>query len=420
MFYDILVFLLIILVITLSSFFASAETALTAVSRARLHQQSKQGNYRAQLIVRLQSRMEQVIGTVLAGNNALNTFATAIAAGLFTSWWGAKGAVISGCVMSFVVILFAEILPKVYAFQYPEKVAFFVAPFLDRMVNIFSPFTRLLNTVARAIFKMVGTKIQTENVEGAEEELRGAIALHVRRGQLARSHVITEEKAMLNGILDLHAITVEEIMVHRKNIVMLPDTATMADIQELARTSPHTRFPVYHEDPENIIGVFNMRDLWGQTPETFTIKEWVRVPWFIPNTRLLSDQLQAFREKKLHMALVVDEYGALEGVVTLLDILEEIVGDIMDEQEEEFVEVTSDINGEVEVAGETTLRDLNRQFGWTLDDEEAATVAGLMLHLGKIPEVDDEYRAQGFLFRVVDTDGPQVTRVRIIPARMDE
>lgn len=410
-----LLFLFVFGLIACSAFFSASETALTAVSRARLHQQSKQGNRRAQIIEKLQTRIEQVIAALLLANIALNTIATTLATSVFMSLLGEQGIVVASVVMTLAVLLFAEILPKVYAFHYPEHVAFAMAPMLEVMVRILSPLTRFLHAIVHYILKIFGNRSAKSSLDSTEEELRGAISLHVR-ATAAKPQVLAEEKAMLNSILDLHTLTVEEIMVHRKNCMMLKDSSTLQDVQDAVQRTQHTRFPVYHGNPENIVGILNVRDLWGQEPRDFKLTEWVRPPWFIPSTMLLSDQLQAFRAGKNHMALVVDEYGALQGLVTLKDILEEIVGEIIDEDEMSGQNFYHHVDGHVVVAGDATLRDLNRQFGWHLDDENATTIAGLMLHLGeKIPETGAEFHAYDLTLKVLEKEGPHITRVQITP-----
>ncbi|MBT3765760.1 MAG: HlyC/CorC family transporter [Rhodospirillaceae bacterium] len=409
---------IIVLLIILSAFFSGSETALTAASQPLMHQLEQGGNKRASLVNRLLTKKERLIGSILLGNNLVNILATALATSLFFTIFGEVGVVYATIAMTFVVLIFAEILPKTYAFNAANRSALLIAPIINALVFVLSPITRSINFILRGIFKAFGADLNTDEALGSTAQLlRGAIALHE-----GEEEIVAHERAMLSSVLDLAEVEVGEIMIHRRDVAMIDLAKNPGSIVTEALESPYTRLPIWQDQPENIIGVLHakalLREVWSPTVavDQLNIKDIATDPWFIPETTTLLDQLQAFRDRREHIAMVVDEYGSFMGVVTLEDILEEIVGDISDEHDISVTGVHTQPDGSFVIRGDVTIRDLNRQFGWLLPDEEAATLAGLVLHESRrIPDVGQAFNFHDFRFEILRRKGHQITSVRVTP-----
>lgn len=404
--------------LVLSGFFSGSETALTAASRARMHTLEQQGDGRARLVNRLWHRKERLIGAILLGNNAVNILASAIATSVLIRLVGEAAIAYATIGMTLLVLVFAEVLPKTYALMAADKVALFVAPVMRVVVTAFNPVVRLVNGIVAGTLWLVGQPVKIAyGSEEWEEELRGAIELHKGPGEEVR-----HEREMLRSILDLADVEVSEIMTHRRNLTTINAAQPTQRIVEEVLASPHTRIPLYQDAPDNIVGVLHTKALFRAVQaaegkiEELDIAAIAAKPWFIPDSTDLLSQLHAFRQRQEHFALVVDEYGELLGIVTLEDILEEIVGDISDEHdiEVEGVEVLKD--GAAIVNGWVTLRDLNRKCDWRLPDEDASTVAGLVLHESRrIPEVGTTFAFHGFRFEILGRQRNQLTLIKVTP-----
>ncbi|MHC8495083.1 HlyC/CorC family transporter [Thalassospira sp. SM2505] len=407
--------IVIFFLLMLSAFFSGSETALTAASRPVMHHKEQDGDQRAGIVNRLRQYQERLLGAILLGNNMVNILASALATSVMIELFGENGVVYATAVMTALVLIFSEILPKTYALQHADTMALRVARPMSILVVIFAPVTQSIQVIVQATLRLFGSG------EGpgldSERELRGAIELHADDVVVGNHHA---ERTMLHGVLDLEDVGVWEIMVHRRKVQMIDITRPMEEILDTVLASPHTRIPIYEEDPDNIVGVLHAREVLkaivrGAKPANAAdVRALSAEPWFIPDSTTLADQLKAFKERHEHFAIVVDEYGAFEGVVSLEDILEEIVGDIADETDVEVVGVQPQADGSVIVRGDVTIRDLNRRFGWRLPDEEAATVAGLLLYeTRRIPDVGQQFRFHGFEFEILRRIRNQITRVRM-------
>jgi Mg2+/Co2+ transporter CorB len=417
---DLYISLLSILgLLILSGFFSGSETAMTAASAARMHELERQGNGRAVSVNLLLAAKERMIGTILLGNNLVNILASALATSLFIDWVGEHAVVYATLSMTLLVLIFAEVLPKTYAINHADRMALAVAPVMRAIVMMLSPFVRAIQVIVTACLGMAGIRIQEGLFPGtSEEELRGAINLH-QEGEAAE---IEDERAMLHSILDLGDIEVGDIMTHRSNVVMLDLNQKPETLVGDVLASPHTRLPVYRGDPDDIRGVIHAKDLLRAVQEAkgdvskVKPREIATDPWFIPESTTLLDQLRAFRSRHEHFAVVVDEYGALMGIVTLEDILEEIVGDIADEHDIKTAGIRKEASGAYIVDGALTIRDLNRELGWNLPDTDATTVAGIVMHEARrIPEVGQTYHFHGYRFEILRKKQHRVTALRIAP-----
>jgi len=407
----------IIFLLALSGFFSSSETALTAASRARMHQLEQDGNHQATRVNRLITDRESLIGTVLLGNNLVNILASVIMTQLVTTLFGQSGMslVIATAVMTLLVLVFAEVLPKTYAITRPDNLAMTVSRPIGILVKLLGWIVSAIQIVVNFTLRLFGVK--PHEGPSADEEIRGAISLHASEGSMneADSH-------RLFGALDLKDLDVSEVMIHRKNITMLDIEMSTREIVMKALSSAHTRIPFYRGEREEIVGILHAKDLLRAVAphrddlDDLVLEDLYREPWFIPETTPVLDQLDAFMTKRNHFALVVDEYGALQGLITLEDILEEIVGDIRDEHDVAVQGVRSQTDGSANVDGWVTIRDLNRALGWSLPDDEAVTVAGLVIHEAQtIPEVGQRFSFHGYRFDVLRRNRNQITGLSVKP-----
>ena len=398
----------IVLLLILSAFFSGSETALTAASRAKLRTQADKGSAGASRALAVTEDNERLIGSVLLGNNIVNILSASLATALFTTLFGQQGVAIATLVMTALVLVFAEVLPKTYAITNPESAASRVAPAIAIVIRVFDT-------------------DPDSNIMSAHEEIMGAIALGHTEGNVEK-----EDRDRLLGALDLADRFVEEIMLHRSGIEMVNVDSAPAAILDQSLASRHTRLPVYRDEPENIIGVLHSKDLLraidrlvrGQdggidAVERLDVTQVMMEPYFIPETTTLDDQMRQFLRRHTHFALVVDEYGALQGLITLEDILEEIVGEITDEYDHpEEPELLPEADGSYLIDGAMTIRDLNRATDWGLPDDEANTVAGLVIHEAQtIPTKGQVFSFHGFRFEVASREANRITMLRIRPLR---
>jgi len=406
--------------LALSALFSAAETALTGASRARMHQLERDGDRAAGRVNELLSDQETMIGAVLLGNNLINILASALATQVITGQikgpWGVAAA--TG-VMTVLVLVFAEVLPKTLAILRSDDVARALSGPALLIVRVFGPIIFTIQYVVRRTLKLFGVRLGMEmDVLAAHEEIRGAVEYHHAEGL-----VETGDRWMLGGVLDLAEMDVSEVMVHRKAIATIDADQSPRDILTEALASGHSRLPLYREEPENIVGVLHNKDLLQAIAdadgriEAVDMAAIIREPWFVPETTSLKDQLAAFLKRRAHFALVVDEYGALQGLLTLEDILEEIVGEIEDEHDVVVPGVTPAADGSVNVDGSVTIRDLNRALNWDLPDDEAVTVAGLLIHEARrIPEAGQTFTFHRHRFTVLERKVNRITRLQIWPA----
>lgn len=412
-FYSLTIFLFLLI----SAFFSAAETALTAVSRARIYQLVMDGNKRAQIVSRLRKEKEAMIGTVLLGNNAVNIAASAIATTLSVKLFGDEnGLLIVTVIMTLLVVIFSEVLPKTYAIQNSEPVSLAFAPALSLLVKIFKPITYTIQIIIRYILRLFGIDItKTNSLISSMDVIRGTIELHHREGKM-----IKQDRDMLGSILDLNDIGVESIMVHRTEVETLNADLSADELIKAAISTMHSRIPMWRGEPDNIIGVLHVKNLIKIMREqkgaltSEAILSICNKPWFIPETTVLRDQLIAFRGKRQHFAFVVDEYGSWQGIVTLEDIIEEIVGDIEDEHDEIGNDIQKLDESTYIIDGNVAVRDLNRKLSWNLPDEDAATIAGLLIHEAEnIPAVGESYSFYGFDCTVIEKTALQITKVKM-------
>lgn len=414
----------ILILLVLSAFFSGSETALTAASRGKLRSTAGKGSKGAERALKVTEDSERLIGSILLGNNVVNILATSLATAVLTQLFGQNGIAAATLIMTLLVLIFAEVLPKTLAITYPEAVASRVAQPIGIIVLVFSPIVSAVRYLVRGVLYLFGVRTDPDsNILAVREEIAGALQLGHSEGIVEK-----EDRDRILGALDLNERAVEEIMLHRSGIEMVDAALPPQDILAQILTSPFTRLPLYSDEPENIVGMIHSKDLLramhkllaggeenAQGLAAFDVMKVAMPAYFVPETTTLDDQMRNFLKRKTHFALVVDEYGALQGLITLEDILEEIVGEIADEfddHEENQIAATAD--GAYIVDGVMTIRDLNRAHDWNLPDDEANTVAGLVIHEAQMIPVEGQvFSFHGFRFEVLNKEENRLATLKI-------
>ncbi|WP_374632744.1 HlyC/CorC family transporter [Ferrovibrio sp.] len=407
----------IILLLLLSALFSMSETGMTASSEARIGFLANQGNKSAKRVQKLLAQRDKLISSILLGNNAVNILASSLATSALIGLFGDVGVAYATVAMTILVLIFGEVMPKTYAINRPERVAVLLAPFIYRFVRLLAPLVNVVQMICVLALRAFGVRISRDTSMTASEEIRSTLQLHAESGAMVK-----HERDMLGSILDLDEVPVGDVMVHRRSMEMLDADLPPDEFVRQVLASSHTRIPVWRGEPENVVGVLHAKDLLRALsacefkPEKLDLGQLLQTPWFVPDTTTLREQLNAFRQRRAHFALVVDEYGAIMGLVTLEDILEEIVGDIRDEHDPAQRGLRLQPDGSLLVDGATTIRDLNRQFDWHLPDDDATTIAGLVLHEAQVvPEPGQVFVFHDFRFEVLRRQGNRITHLRMTP-----
>jgi Mg2+/Co2+ transporter CorB len=401
-----------------AAFFAGAETALTAASRARMHALEMAGDTRAKLVMRLIGMRGRLISAMLLGGQFVTIGSSAIATSVLLDLYGDHGVWAATIIMTALIVVFGEVMPKTIAIAYPDRVSLLIAPLVLFFVTVFGPIVSAVEALVRVALRLCGVSlVKLDPGVSSHEELMGAVDILHREGEVER-----DERDMFGGLLELSEIPVSDVMVHRTKMRVIDAELPPDELVREVIASPYTRMPLWRGEPDNIVGVLHAKDLLrayvaaGGNASKLNIADLTLEPWFIPESTTLRDQLQAFLGRKTHSALVVDEYGVVQGLVTLEDIIEEIVGDIRDEHDVAVQGVRKQRDGSVVVDGLATIRDLNRAMGWNLPDDEAATVAGLVIHEARsIPEPRQTFSFHGFRFEVLRKQRNRIAALRITP-----
>jgi Mg2+/Co2+ transporter CorB len=415
---DLWAIVVVALSLLLSAFFAAGETALTATSKARMTTLERQGNAAAQCVNTLLGSRERLIGAMLIGNNVVNIGASALTTTIFVSLFGDAGVIYATGVMSVLIVVFAEVLPKTIAVMRPDRTALLLARPIRITVALLGPILTAIEAFTRTLLRIFGMRIgENQPILSATDELRGTVDLLEEEGA-----VVKDDADMFGGLLDLSVLEVSDVMVHRTNMHIINGGLPPAEIFHEVLASANTRLPIWRDSPENIVGIVHAKDVLralataGGDPSKLDFAEIAVDPWFVPDTTSLVDQLKAFRTRKAHVALVVDEYGEVMGLVTLEDILEEIVGDISDEHDVQVQGLRPQANGAIVVDGSVPIRDVNRRMDWQLPDDDATTVAGLVIHEAQtIPEPGQAFTFHGYRFEVIRKNRNRLTQLRVTP-----
>ena len=416
---DILTAILIVaFCIFLSAFFSGSETALTAASHARMHTLEKEGDKRAAAVMRLLRQRNRMIAALLLGSTLGNIGSSAFTTSVLVVIAGDNGAVYATILMTALLLVFAEVLPKTFAINHPDTFSLRVAKFIEPFVSIFGPLLAAVEFIVRSVLRLVGVELSHDRTMlSPYEELKGAVDILHEEGNVERA-----ARDMFGGVLDLQVLHVSDVMIHRTKMRTIDADLSPVQIVREVLSSPFTRMPLWRTQSDNFVGVLHSKDLLraldaaGGEAEKIIIDDVMSEPWFVPEATTLEDQLEAFLKRKTHFALVVDEFGEVMGLVTLEDILEEIVGDIRDEHDLAVQGVRPQLDGSVLIDGAVPVRDLNRVMAWNLPDEEATTIAGLVIHeVGAIPEAGQVFTFHGYRFEVMRKIRNRVTALKVTP-----
>ena len=409
---SIFLLLLLIILVILSGFLSGSETAITATSKARILYKKKKGSKRAGYVLELLDKKDNVISTLLLSNNLVNILASSLATAFFYDIFGVEGIFYATLIMTVVIVIFAEVLPKTYALNRPNRTALLISPIIYYLNKILFIFVFVINLIVRIIFRKNDNDITNNDLQ-SEEELKGVIDLYK-----TSNPDYEQEKDMLQSILQLNDIAVEEIFTHRKNIYSIDSSLNTNEIINKINNSRYTRIPFWKDNPENIIGLLNVRtlniDLKNHNESKEIIFDKISNPWFIPETTNLLEQLVEFKKRKEHLAFVVDEFGELLGLITLEDIIEEIVGEIVDEIDIPENDFKENNYGKIIINGEKNIRDLYKSFDLDPPEVESSTIAGYILDMSKkIPSYGESFKDNNFNFKILSHSKKQISKVEI-------
>ncbi len=403
--------IIIVFLIICSAFFSSSETALTAVSEARINELVNKGNKKAKLIEKILKNRDKMIGTILIGNNFVNIIASVYATSFAIQYFTDIPLIIITIILTIILVIFAEMIPKTYALKNADEIALIVSPLINLIIIIFTPLTFLTEKFSKLV---TGPDYASE--EAKTEELKGMIRLHA--GKETRA---IERGKIMSSMIDIEDVNIEEVMTHRGVVTMIDINLSATKIYKIVGESPYTRIPVFSGTQDNIIGILHAKELFRflqrnnfKDTKLFDLKNILIDPYFAPETTPILDQLEIFRGRKEHFAIVVNEYGDFRGIITLEDILEEIVGEIDDETDINVEGVKSQPDGSLIIDGSVTIRDLNRSLAWDLPDENYNTIAGLVVFETKtIPNPGQEFRLFGVKIRILQKDKNFLSKLRL-------
>ncbi len=405
--------LTLFILLGLSGFFSGSETALLALDKLRVRFLQQKERPGADKLAALLDNPDRLLSGILVGNNLVNIAASVIATGLFVSSFGEEGELLTVLILTPVLLVFSEVCPKTYAAQYPERVSFLVLHPISFFIRILAPVIFVVSSVSRLMTSFLRKKA-AESIFVSEDEIRAMIEVGEESGVVA-----AEQRRMLHGIFDLSETRVRDVMIPRTEVVGIDISANFQEVLSAVRQARHSRFPVFSENLDSIVGVVHSKDVLdyiGHT-EQFSLKDLCRQPYYVPESKRIAVLLQSFRKKREHLAIVVDEYGGMEGIVTLEDVVEEIVGEIHDEYDIEEVDFRKLGEGRYLIDASMSLREVNRRFSLSFPEEHVTTLAGHLLQvMGKIPVEGDCFEEGNVQFRVRRMEDRRIEEVEMIIA----
>lgn len=406
--------------IMISALFSSGETSITAASKARIHRLANEGNRRAKKIEKLLKHRERVLGAMLVGNNLVNILASVLATNVLVKSFGEAGMIYATGIMTVLVVVFTEITPKTFAIKVPNRIVLFLSPLLVVATTIFHPFVYFVQKGINYLADLFLVKPKQDSKREELNEIREAVDLKHKEGSIFKY-----DKDLLDGVLDLSDTEIGEIMVHRKDIESINIDLQTSQIIKEALNISYNRIPMWKDNKENIVAILNVRKLLkaiqyfrakdGFDVDKFDIKSVTSEPWFVPVTNSLRVQLFACRRLKKRFALVIDEYGALLGLITLEDILEEIVGDIEEQDDDKEVKIFKLKSGACKIAGNSLVRDINKILGWDISDSEYAhnLAAYIINALGRVPQEKEKFVIDGYEFEILRKRNQDLVMVKV-------
>jgi len=409
--------LALLILLILSGFFSGSETALLALDKLRVRFLQQKQHPGADKLAALLENPDRLLSGILVGNNLVNIAASVIATGLCVSYFGEGGELLTVLILTPILLIFSEVCPKTYAAQYPEQMSFLVLNPIRFVVWILAPVIFVVSSISRLMTSFIRKK-EREKLSVSEDEIKAMIEVGEESGVVA-----AEQRQMLHGIFDLSETRVRDIMIPRTEVVGIDISASFQDVLVAIQEKRHSRFPVFNENLDSIVGVFLAKDVldYITRPEQFCLKDLCRKPYYVPESKRIGVLLQQFKKKHEHLALVVDEYGGMEGIVTLEDVIEEIVGEIHDEYDTEELDFRKLGKGHYLIDAVMPLREVNRRFDLTIPEEHVTTLAGHLMHLmGKIPVEGDSCEEGNLLFRVRRMEDRRIEEIELFISEPEE
>jgi putative hemolysin len=407
----------LLVLFVLSAFFSGSETALMSMDRLRVKYLAEKDRPGARKLDELLERPEGLLSAILVGNNVVNIMLSVFATTLFIKFFGSQGELMTILILTPLLLIFSEVCPKTYAANYPEKLSFVVLRPIRFLMWFLRPVTWLVSGASSLLTRFLQGEEKRPLI--SEDEIRTIIEFGEQAGVVAE-----DKRRMLHGVFDLSSIRVRDVMVPRTEVVGIEASARFAEVVQLVAQAHHSRFPVYDGDLDRVVGIIHSKDVlkYFDRPDEFCLSELARPPYFVPEAKPIETLMQAFRRKHLHLAIVVDEYGGVEGLCTLEDIVEEIVGEIQDEYDEEELLIKNLGSNRYLVDGSAALRYINRRFDLDLSEEHVNTLAGFVLDsLGSIPEAGDICESDGARFTVRQVEGRRIEQIEMwIPDFKDQ
>ncbi len=407
---------IVFVLLLFSAFFSSSETAITSISIAKIRQLKEEDEESAEILKGMKRKTNDIIASILIGNNIVNTAATAVLTEIIVEKFVSKNStIIATAIMTVLILVIGEITPKSFAAQNPVKVAVKVARPLDLITIVFKPILYLLTAITNGIIKLLGGEIVTDTPFVTEEEIRSLVDVGEEEGIIKH-----QEKEMIEGIFEINDIDVTEVMVPRIDVIAVPDDSSLREALELIITYGHSRIPVFKDTIDNIVGILYAKDMLpfasakDQRFDDKSVTELMRQAYYVPETKKVNQLLRELQQKKVHMAIVLDEYGGTEGIVTIEDILEEIVGDILDEYDNE-VDLIERINEDVYlVKADVSIEEINEIFGTDLPEEDFDSLGGFVFGtLGRVPVQGDIVICESLQMTVVELDNRRIISIEL-------
>lgn len=409
---------LLMLLLGLSAFFSSTETALFSLNKVRILHMAEEGNKKAQQIMKMLEEPNRLISTILIGNNIVNIGASAIATSLAISLWGNRGVGIATGIMTFLVLIFGEITPKSYAAQNAEKWSLRIIEITRILSIIFLPIIKVFDLITNYMLKLTGSTAKREPFI-TEDELKLLVNVGQEEGLIAES-----ERMMINSIFQFDDTLVKEIMTPRIDIISVEINEPLLNVVNIAIDAGHSRIPVFEESIDNIVGVIYAKDLLKGINKNYhdmEIRKVMRPAYYIPENKKVRDLLAELRQAKVYIAIVIDEYGGTAGLVTIEDVIEEIVGEIQDEYDTEEEPIVNLEDGSILADARADIYYINEALGIDLPDDEFETISGLVFNLlGHIPKEGEEISLGEIKIRVAKTEGRRIEKIRIWKEEKEE
>ena len=406
--------ILLVTLVILSGFFSSAETAFTAANRLKLRHMAEEGSKSAKRALRLIENPSKLISALLIGNNIVNIFASSLATLVAIDLYGISATGIATSILTIVIIIFGEITPKSFATQHAEKVSMMFSKPVGILMTLLTPFVIIFYSISSWIIRLFGGDISQSHPLVTEEELKTMVDVGSEEGVFEQ-----EEKEMLHNIFDFGDLQVRDIMVQRVDITALDVDATYEEVLEIVKDEQFSRFPVYREDIDDIIGILNVKDLLFLTEvekRGFKLEDYIREPYFAYEFKRITDLFKELKKTRTHISIILDEYGGTVGIVTIEDLLEEIVGEIDDEYDDDKeTDIETIRKNEYMVSGSYRLDELNELIGTDIESEEFDSIGGYLIGiLGTFPASGEVIEADGIRFVVDEVDKNRIKKIRMI------